>query len=127
MIMALVLLAEAPATPPCDNAMAQQDINRCLNDEFLRTDADMNAQWRLVSAAMKEADKGLDRSYDKQAGHFDTLLAGQRAWLRYRDEHCLLESFEMRGGSGQPMLDAGCKAELTQARTHQLRRLIAED
>ncbi len=87
----------------------------------------MNAQWRLTMARMREADRTLDRSYDKQPTHAATLLAAQRAWLTYRDQHCLGASFYARGGSMAPMLVSGCKAALTEERTKQLKELAETD
>lgn len=122
-MMALLLLAAAP-TLDCDNALAQQDMNQCAHREFERADAELNAQWRITSAAMKEADREIDPTYDRQPTHFDTLLAAQRAWLAWRDQHCLLSSFEMRGGSMAPLLLSSCKSALTKERTAQLKDLV---
>jgi uncharacterized protein YecT (DUF1311 family) len=49
------------------------------------------------------------------------LREAQRAWVSFRDAQCRLESFEARGGSMQPMLDSGCRAAVTRARTAELR------
>ncbi|HEU4650144.1 MAG TPA: lysozyme inhibitor LprI family protein, partial [Croceibacterium sp.] len=66
-----------------------------------------------------------DRTGDSQPGHYETLLAAQRAWLAYRDAQCRSESFMARGGSMQPMLELQCKAYMTELRIQQLRLLIA--
>ena len=73
---------------------------------------------------MKAHDAALDAD-DRQPGYFETLLEGQRAWLKFRDSQCLSESFMARGGSMQPMVDAQCKAYLNDLRTEQLRVLAA--
>ncbi|WP_447754770.1 lysozyme inhibitor LprI family protein [Sphingopyxis fribergensis] len=129
MIFASLLLLSATAADPeidCDNAMAQFELNACAYKEFERADAAMNAQWKLTSARMKEIDKDFDRTQDNRPGYFDTLLAAQRAWLTYRDQHCASEGYTMRGGSAEPMVISGCQAQLTEARTKQLKELIAE-
>lgn len=123
MIAALLLLAAAPAEEACGD-LPQQPMNMCVYRNFERADAEMNAQWKITAEAMKQADRELDRTYDKDAGYFETLLAAQRAWITYRDQHCLAESFEARGGSMQPMLDSGCKITLTRERTRQLKALV---
>ena len=69
-------------------------------------------------------DRGIDRTYDKDPGYFATLLAAQRAWLSYRSQQCLLESFEMRGGSGAPMVHSLCMSRITRERTGQLKSLV---
>jgi uncharacterized protein YecT (DUF1311 family) len=132
MIAALLLLAAAPApvdpdATDCDDASAQQELNICAANAADSTDAEMNAQWKRTVAEMKRRNAEIDRTYDKQPGHFDTLLAGQRAWLIYRDKQCLLESFEMRGGSAAPMIYSGCLERVTRARLDQLKSLIETD
>jgi uncharacterized protein YecT (DUF1311 family) len=125
MIAALLLMAAAPATSDeaCDD-LPQQPMNLCVYRNFERADAEMNARWKKAAAVMKAADAALDRTYDKDPGYFATLLAAQRAWLTYRDQHCLGASFEARGGSMSPMLDSGCKITLTRERTRQLKALV---
>jgi uncharacterized protein YecT (DUF1311 family) len=126
MIAALLMLAAAPAGPEesCADPQTQLALNMCAYQDFQRADAAMNAQWRLTVAAAKADDRNLDRSYDRQPGYYDTLLAAQRAWLTYRDQHCLGASFAARGGSMAPMLVSGCKAALTGERTKQLKELL---
>ena len=126
MIAAFLLLAAAPADElDCSSGdLPQQGLNICAARDAEKADAELNAQWKLTTDAMKDRDREIDRTYDRQPGYFETLLAAQRAWLTYRDKHCLAASFEMRGGSGAPMIHGGCMAELTRARTAQLKALI---
>ena len=126
MIAALLLLAATPtAELDCASGdLPQQGLNICAAREADKADAEMNAQWRATLAAMRNRDRELDRTYDKEPGYFDTLLAAQRAWLTFRDKHCLIASFEMRGGSGAPLVLSSCLADLTGARTAQLKALI---
>ncbi len=129
MIHALLLLAAAAPPPAEENCgdLPQQPMNQCLYRAFQRTDAELNRQWRITSEEMKARDRGIDRSYDKDAGYFDTLLASQRAWLTFREKQCLLESFEMRGGSGAPMMHSLCMARVTRERIQQLKSLTETD
>ncbi len=128
MIAALLLLAVAPAVDvdatDCDDSSPQQMLNICAANAAQGVDAEMNAQWKLTAAEMKRRDAGIDRKTDRQSGHFDTLLAAQRAWLTYREKQCLVASFEMRGGSAAPSLYSGCFHELTRERIAQLKALI---
>lgn len=127
MILAFLLLLAATTQDPeidCENAMAQQELNICAYRDYEQADAALNAQWKLTEAAMKAQDAGLDRSYDKRPGYYDTLLAAQKAWLIYRDRHCEAEGYAMRGGSAEPMVNSGCLATLTRARTAELQALI---
>jgi len=128
MLMSLMLLAAAAQEPrvDCDNPQYQVEMNFCAGRDYDAADTELNAQWKLTVAALKARDKTIDRSYDSQPTHYDTLLAAQRAWLTYRDQHCLSESFAARGGSMAPMLHSGCMARLTKERTEQLKALVEE-
>jgi uncharacterized protein YecT (DUF1311 family) len=127
---ALLLAQAAPSTADetvdCDNAQTQADMNLCAARDFKDSDAVLNAQWAETSARMKALDAELDREHDKQPGYFETLLDGQRAWLKFRDAQCLSESFMARGGTLQPTLVSQCKTYLTELRIQQLRNLVAD-
>jgi uncharacterized protein YecT (DUF1311 family) len=124
-ITALLLLAAgSPDAMDCDGNAPQQMLNICAAEAAQRVDEEMNAQWKLAAAAMKKSDTGVDRKYDREPGYFVTLLAAQRAWLTYRDQQCLVESFELRGGSGAPQIHSGCMYRLTRERLAQLKALI---
>jgi uncharacterized protein YecT (DUF1311 family) len=124
MIALLMLLAAGAASEVACGDLPQQPMNLCFLQAYERADAEMNARWKVTAAAMKQRDRDVDRGNDKQPGYFATLLAAQRAWITYRDQHCLAASFEARGGSMQPMLDSTCKLALTRERTKQLKDLV---
>ena len=123
-LAALLTLAQASGdTLDCEDAQTQAAMNLCAARDFEAADALLNEQWAETAQLMKALDGEIDREFDRQPGHFETLLESQRAWLRFRDAHCLADSFLARGGSMQPMLDSFCRAHLTQQRTQQLREL----
>lgn len=138
----LPLLAQS-AEPPvpdwnCDDPMVQQEMNWCAGQDYAAADAELNTQWKITAAIMKERDAGMEADFgpinpvtpreDAAArmaytGHFQTLLEAQRAWLSYRDAQCRLEGYAFLGGSAQPMIVSGCLAMLTRQRTQELRDL----
>ncbi|WP_260582831.1 lysozyme inhibitor LprI family protein [Sphingopyxis sp. PET50] len=126
MLFALAVAAQEPEID-CENPQYQVEMNYCAGRDYDAADAELNAQWKLTVAALKARDKDIDRSYDTQPTHYDTLIASQRAWLTYRDQHCLSESFAARGGSMAPMLHSGCMARLTKERTAELEELAGEN
>jgi uncharacterized protein YecT (DUF1311 family) len=121
----LALAAAAPAAAQddidCKNPMAQQDMNFCAEKDFEAADAELNAAWKDARKTARDLD---DELMDELKGADKALLAAQRAWIAYRDRQCELEGFEARGGSMEPMLVSGCMAELTRARTKQLKTFI---
>ena len=125
MLLTLALSAGSPGWN-CDDPQAQQEMNWCAAQEFHRADSALNAQWKLTTAEMKQRDQRDGKQTDGRPGHFAVLLAGQRAWLKYRDAQCDLEGYLFRGGSMEPLLVATCRTELTEARTKQLKNLIEQ-
>lgn len=128
MIFALLLMAGAPSDPGwnCDEPQVQQEMNWCAGQEYKRADEALNAQWSETAAVLKRRDAERDAAHDQGAGFFETLLKAQRAWIAYRDAHCMSEGFAFRGGSMEPLIVATCKASLTDMRTGQLKDLIEE-
>lgn len=124
MIMAIAFALQGSAMLDCDSAMTQTDMNQCAAREYYQADRALNAQWVKTAAAMRKRDE--TRFGDGRPGYFETLLEGQRAWLKYRDAHCRAEGYYARGGSLEPMLVATCKADLTRKRTQDLRDLVTQ-
>lgn len=80
----------------------------------------------------EKADKELNVVYKKLASKIDKesqekLKTTQKAWVAFRDaEADLIADFDARGGSMAPMIYSGRRAELTKARTEQLRKILKE-
>ena len=124
---ALLLAAQDPQWN-CANPQAQQEMNYCAGQDAERADAELNTVYRTAIASAQAADRDYARAdpggasaHSGEPGEEATLREAQRAWVAFRDAHCRLESFEARGGSMQPMLEGGCRATLTRARTAELR------
>lgn len=104
-------------TVDCDNAITQMDMNVCAANAFNAADKDLNAAYARARSAMRRIDGELSAS---QAGAETALRDAQRAWITFRDNACLAEGFQMRGGSAEPLLVFGCKARLTEQRAQDL-------
>jgi len=106
----------------CDDPQNQMEMNVCAQIDFERADAELNAAWRVAVAGARAADAELDRRYDQRPTSEAKLREAQRAWLVFRDAHCTVQGYdEARGGTMEPMVYGGCRAELTRQRTAQLR------
>ncbi|MEL7689876.1 lysozyme inhibitor LprI family protein [Citromicrobium bathyomarinum] len=126
-LAAILLLSAAQAADPqvdCENAMTQTDMNICSFRSYKRADSELNAAWSRASEHAKEMDRNAAR-YDGDATAHSRLLAAQRAWLKFRDAHCLAENGERENsGTIWPLLQNGCLEALTEARTAQLRQYV---
>jgi uncharacterized protein YecT (DUF1311 family) len=104
----------------CKNPQTQSDMTACEQQRQSDADAALNAQYKRTRAAAVEVDKNLDENL---RGAEKALVKAQRAWVDFRDGQCEAAGFGMRGGSGEPMLVAGCTADLTDKRTAELKEL----
>ncbi|PST19581.1 urease-associated protein [Rhizobium sp. JAB6] len=104
----------------CAKAEAQTDLNICAALDFDTADKALNVQYKKTRAAMIALDTDLDND---MKGAEKALVKAQRAWVDYRDGECEAQGFQARGGSMEPMLVSGCKAELTKKRTKELKDL----
>lgn len=102
------------------SGQTQMQIDQAADAAFRRADAAMNAQYRATMAQMKRMDK--ETPPDPPGPGFEAaLLASQRAWLKFRDPECLVEGYQYRGGSAEPMAATQCLATITEQRTKQLK------
>jgi uncharacterized protein YecT (DUF1311 family) len=93
-----------------DHAANNHAMIRCAEMEYRHYDRLLNRNYRLLMRTLPE---------EEQA----RLREAQRAWIRFRDLECDFEGYEMRGGSGEPLLVLGCKALLTRKRAERLEKL----
>lgn len=84
----------------------------------LATQADLSAralaEYRAADAEMTRVYRSLQRT--------PVLIAAQRAWILYRDAHCLWDHDATPDGSMYGMEEAMCKTRLTRERTKILQR-----
>lgn len=121
LVIFLSLLLTAPGVwaqkrekkaPKClDTAQTQQDLNNSAGNDSAKAERELNATYQ-----------GILKKYADDPAFIGRLRIAQRAWLKFRDAQ-----LEMRfppsdlAGSARPMCYASYKAELTQARTRELK------
>ena len=117
---ALIAGAAQAQEKDCKYPQTQADMTSCEQDRYDTADKALNEQWKKTRSQMADVDKNLQ---EKDRGGEKALLTAQRAWISYRDAECEAEGFQARGGSMEPMLVAGCLANLTEQRTKELKSL----
>lgn len=118
----VMLAADAAGAqePDCKEPTTQSDMTLCERVRQDEADKALNVQYKKTRAAMVAADSDLDGD---MKGAEKVLVTAQRAWIAYRDAECEAEGFQARGGTMEPMLVAGCIANVTDARTKELKTL----
>ena len=104
----------------CKSPTTQTDMTLCERARQDDADKALNVQYKKTRAAMVAVDKDLDGD---MKGAEKALVAAQRAWIAYRDAECEAAGFQARGGTMEPMLVAGCIANVTDVRTKELKTL----
>ncbi|MCS3739880.1 uncharacterized protein YecT (DUF1311 family) [Rhizobium sp. BK661] len=94
----------------CKNPVTQADMTACEQARQETADKALNAQYKITRVALAALDKDLDAD---MRGAEKALVKAQRAWVDFRDAECEAAGFQARGGTMEPMLVAGCIAELT--------------
>jgi uncharacterized protein YecT (DUF1311 family) len=97
---------------PCDEARTQVEMNECADREYKKADAELNRVYQQLMRA--------------SGGKDAKLKAAQLAWIKFRDAQCDYEAAFNEGGSMQPMTYSFCLADVTGARTKQLRESLKE-
>ena len=106
------LLAESEAMtkgPVCVKPSTQFDLNVCSFRDYLRADTELNISW----GAIKQRLAGGRKDYA-------TMLAGQKAWLAYRDKQCQFWGDWYEGGSIAPLVVNSCLTDITKVRSKEL-------
>ena len=98
---------------PCPGAYTQYDMNACAHREFQAADAALNRAYDQLSSRLDE-------------GRRAKLKEAELAWLKYRDGNCEFVSSEYEGGTMRPMAHSFCLADVTRARTTELKRQLKE-
>ncbi len=114
----LVLTAGMAQAQDCSNPMDQSTMNRCAYQDWQAADVELNQVWKRATAPARNPD---EHTPPGEATTSESLRTAQRTWIKFRDQACEAESLLMRGGSAQPLLEFGCKARLTRARTEDLK------
>lgn len=126
-LTALLLLSGAQGADPqanCDDPTTQTEMNICSWQSYQLADAELNAVWKQAADRAKENDRAA-ADYDGPTYSFANLLAAQRAWLTFRDAHCLAENGKREdSGTIWPLLQNSCLEAVTEDRTNQLRNYL---
>jgi uncharacterized protein YecT (DUF1311 family) len=116
----IVLLAAAALTmsssvraEDCQNAASQRELNSCANAAYEKSDAELNALYKQVTARLKD-----------DARRTKLLVATQRAWIAFRDAECAFVGEPTADGSVNPLVRANCLDRITSARVNDLKSYL---
>ncbi len=100
---------------------SNQGMIACTRSALGRADTRLNKLWEQVKVAVRSFNADLS---EPEQHNWDWLLEAQRGWLQYRQFQCRFESEQMHGGTGAPLLEAGCMLAKTEERNAELLDLL---
>jgi len=98
---------------PCADAQSQLEMNMCWGNRYKAADAQLNAVYRQFTSKLSPEETA-------------QLKAAQLAWLKFRDANCEFVADAYKGGTIRPMIAAMCLADVTTARTNELKAQMKE-
>jgi uncharacterized protein YecT (DUF1311 family) len=101
------------AADECADPQDQTTMNICAGKEFDAADKALNTAYREIVGR-------IGGDHETKAA----LTAAQRAWIAFRDGECAFQAKSVESGSIYPLIVAGCKTTLTEARTQQLKTYL---
>ncbi len=85
----------------------QMQLDQCAGQGFQAADAKLNKLYRTLMSKYDASNQAL-------------LKAAEKSWLAYRDTECSYETNGTVGGTINPMEDALCRTDKTNARIKEL-------
>lgn len=113
----------------CATPLTTAEMLVCAGENFKAADARLNAVWPAVRAQFRTVDKDMADLGIVPPGaksSFDLITEAQLAWIRYRDNECIVESARFSNGSFRGVEELGCKTNLTNIRTNELKGIVLE-
>jgi uncharacterized protein YecT (DUF1311 family) len=105
--------AQEQKKDPCADAQSQLEMNMCWGKQYKAADAQLNAAYREFSSKLNSEETA-------------QLKTAQLAWIKFRDANCEFVADQYKGGSMRPMIAAMCLADVTNARTSELKAQMKE-
>jgi uncharacterized protein YecT (DUF1311 family) len=108
----------------CADANTTAELVECTTIVLGMAHQQMTHDWQQALTRMRRKDSEAARlGRAKQPTYSAALFDSQRKWLSFRDSQCRLESFRMRGGSGEGYSQTSCLITLTNERAAALRNI----
>ncbi len=102
----------APANLPCSSATTTADMLNCENQRYERSEQELNSAYSALMKKLDETGKS-------------KLRAAQQAWLKFRTANAEFQADVARGGTLAEVIRITVLADMTQARSAELRKSIA--
>ena len=117
--MSILLMIMAAEAFVCGDSQQGKDDVFCSAQNLKRSDKELYQRWPRAFEGAREMDRKARSKHENADGlpSFEqALINSQRAWLRYRNTKCLVESYQSRFSRWQVRDDAYCKTQMNEDR-----------
>ena len=121
LLVAVSVFLPQTAQASCDDAVTTMEINDCAQQEFDKTEAELNRVWKQVMAHLDELADEPDAVAAKAQ-----LRTAQKTWVNYREQDCQAVYTMHQSGSIRTLMHLGCKTAHADRRTRELSEWLAE-
>ncbi len=97
----------------CKHATTTAAMRACENARFQKAEQELNAAYKNL---MKQLDDG----------QREKLRLAQSAWLRFREANADFQADSIRGGTLAPLIKMSALADMTEARTAELKKALQQ-
>ena len=113
LMSSISIAGQKPKDDPCANAQTQLEMNMCWGNQYKAADTQLNTAYREFASKLSPEETA-------------QLKAAQLAWIKFRDANCEFVADAYKGGTIRPMIAAMCLADVTTARTAELKAQMKE-
>ncbi len=103
----------AETVTDCKKATTTAAMRACENARFLKAEQELNAVYKDL---MKQLDDG----------QREKLRSAEDAWLRFREANADFQADAARGGTLAPLIKVTVLADMTEARTAELKKALQQ-
>jgi uncharacterized protein YecT (DUF1311 family) len=108
----LFAVAQAPqGSTECSSATTTATMRTCENARYQRAEKELKANYAELAKQLDPAGK-------------EKLIAAQTAWVRFRDSNAEFQANIAKGGTLAPVIKMTVLADMTEARTAELKRTL---
>jgi len=112
---------------PCNKPMSQMESNSCYAEQYRQVDEHLNAVYKkLVSSMAKDLEEAKRRGFPREIKfseeQMEELKTVERAWINYRDLHCVAARHQTEPGTISPMRWSICMTTLTNHRIDEIKQ-----
>jgi uncharacterized protein YecT (DUF1311 family) len=111
MITSVSFAQELESNDPCENAMTTVEMQQCLDQQYLKLDAELNRVYKKIRSKLSAARK-------------TRLKEAQLAWIAFRDKSAEFKASEEEGGSMYSLVYVSVMASLTEQRVGNLKDIL---